>query len=147
MTDAPQERRASSRTAQTAEMLLGSSRAPISNLSRTGAFVAILTGLQPGDGFRFELPLETHGSISGRAVVQWTDPGVGVGVRFELTGADADRLADYLKQLDTGDAIVVEPDPNYDPPRRSARRTIAVGSSQAGGPTRVWFHYLPPSDD
>ncbi len=142
------ERRMSTRKDDRAEMVMGSSRTPISNLSVSGAFVAVLAGLRPDDSFSFELALDSQDPepVKGRAVVRWADPGVGVGVQFDLGPDDKERLARYLDQLEEEGRThgASPPDPSYDPPRSSTRRTIAIGTEDPDGFTRVWFRYLPP---
>lgn len=101
------ERREHERKASSAEMSLGPSQTNISNLSRGGAFVSLLAGLHPNDSFSFELVLDGQedNPVRGRAIVSWEDPGIGVGVRFDLSAQEESRLADYLEQLrDRGEA-------------------------------------------
>ncbi len=148
-TDSKSERRRAERKDNRTEMLMGASRTVVSNLSPTGAFVAILAGLQPGDAFSFELALDGDGGVpvKGKAHVKWTDPGVGVGVEFDLSPADRERVEAYLAQLEESEGVeTVIPDEEYDPPRGSSRRTIAVGSQDPDGFTKVWFRYLPPDE-
>jgi len=132
-------------------MYLGSSCSAVSNLSMNGAYVSILSGLHTDDTFSFELALDEQedDAVTGKAVVVWTDPGVGVGVRFELAEDQKVRLAGYLEELAAEEvqpdaALAGEPDTaKYDPPRKS-RRTVAVGPSTEGGQSKVWFRYFPP---
>jgi hypothetical protein len=102
MPDSDSDRRKHRRKADRAEMLFGSGRTSVSNLSLSGAYVSILAGLNQGDNFSFELELDddTRRPVRGRAVVVWTDPGVGAGVRFELSLEEHARLATYLQELD-----------------------------------------------
>lgn len=134
-------------------MYLGSSRSAVSNLSMNGAYVSILSGLHADDTFSFELALggQEHRAVVGRAVVVWTDPGVGVGVRFDLSDEEKVRLAGYLEELAGGEG---EADPavaevgdttEYETPRGS-RRTVAVGPGKSGGASKVWFRYFPPDE-
>jgi hypothetical protein len=145
------DRRRHARNENQVEMFLGASCSAVSNLSMDGAFVSILSGLHPGDTFSFELALDEQDRalVHGRAIVVWTDPGVGVGVRFELTKDEESRLAKHLEEL-TGVRPQPGPQPapaapEYDVPR-SSRRTVAVGSNKAGGESKVWIRYLPPDE-
>ena len=132
-------------------MYLGSSCSAVSNLSMNGAYVSILSGLHAEDTFSFELALDGHedAAVRGKAVVVWTDPGVGVGVRFELSGEEKRRLGGYIAELarDEGPADPAlgetAESPDYETPRKS-RRTVAVGPSKIGGESKVWFRYFPP---
>jgi hypothetical protein len=144
------DRRKHARNENRVEMFLGASCSAVSNLSMDGAFVSILSGLHPGDTFSFELAPEEQemALVRGKAVVVWTDPGVGVGVRFELTKEEEGRLADYLEELTGVRQQVRRPPPeaeDYDVPRRS-RRTVAVGPTSPGGESKVWIRYLPPDE-
>ena len=131
-------------------MYLGSSPSAVSNLSINGAYVSILSGPHAGDTFSFELALDGHETapVRGRAVVVWTDPGVGVGVRFELSEEETVRLEAYIEEL-AGDPAVARgasdgPEvATYETPRQS-RRTVAVGPDKEGGVSKVWFRYFPP---
>jgi len=128
---------------------MGAGRVEVSNLSIEGAFVAIVSGLQPGDGFSFELDLygDEDVPVRGRAVVVWADPGIGVGVHFDLSAGERGRLAEYLEQ--TGLPRPAEPprpkpgEEVYNPARRVRRRTVALGPDTPGESTQVWLKYLP----
>jgi hypothetical protein len=150
MTPPDEERRQYGRREDRAEMSLGASRAAISNLSIDGAFVSILSGLHPEDTFSFELVLDDEESppVQGRAVVVWADPGIGVGVRFELSAEERARLLRYVEKIE-GEGTATTPEtpetaePPHEPPRR-VRRTVALGSSNPGESSTVWFKYLLP---
>lgn len=152
MSDAPTkgDRRRHARRENRAEMFLGSSASAVSNLSMEGAYVSVLSGLHPDDTFSFELALDgqEQQAVRGKAVVVWTDPGVGVGVRFELSEEEKERLSGYLDELAGEGAKVVEPpkEADYDPPRAS-RRTVAVGPGRKGGDSKVWFRFFPPGSE
>ncbi len=144
-----EERRQHGRREDRAEMFLGASRASVSNLSVNGAFVSILSGLHPKDTFSFELALddEAGAPVRGKAFVVWVDPGVGAGVRFELSSEERSRLASYLELIEGVDAakapVPGPAEPVHEPPRQ-ARRTVALGPDKPGEPSTVWFKYLPP---
>jgi hypothetical protein len=147
--DPASDRRQHARKADRAEMSLSSSRTYVSNLSLNGAFVSILSGLHRADSFAFELALDDFEEqpVRGRAVVMWTDPGVGAGVRFDLSDEERERLARYLEQLGVppGPPESEAEEATYDIPRRS-RRTVALGPDNPTGDTRVWFTYLQPKE-
>jgi hypothetical protein len=110
----------------------------VSNLSLTGAYVSILANLNLGDSFSFELELDddTRRPVRGKAVVVWTDPGVGVGVRFELSPEERSRLASYLQELNLLDPAEAPP-----PDEAPASEPEAAPS---GSP--VVLRYTPPDD-
>lgn len=122
-------------------MLFGSGRTSVSNLSLSGAYVSILAGLNHGDDFSFELELDddTRRPVRGKAVVVWTDPGVGAGVRFELSPEERERLAVYLQELHLldGAGLAAPAPPAADGATPAAEEVAAVES-------RVVFRFAPP---
>jgi c-di-GMP-binding flagellar brake protein YcgR len=77
-------------------------RARLDDLSETGAFIDTAHPLGEGSDLvlRFTLPVNPEEArVECRARVVWTEPMVGVGVRFvELDEVSRERIRDYVAQ-------------------------------------------------
>lgn len=76
---------------------VSNAKAQIANLSPQGCYIKMLLSVEPGEKMQVNMHLPTGTNFTVNAVVVFSDPHIGFGVKFDLTDNQKEFLQDLIE--------------------------------------------------